>query len=245
VAVTVNGIAHAVMLATPADLDDFARGFALTEGLVDGLHQVHDIDEQHGTDGITLSLTVASACAQRLKQRRRALAGSTGCGLCGVEQLAQLRPAARGVQQPLLTAGALARAHRALRPQQPLGQCTGATHAAAWCAPDGRLLLVREDVGRHNALDKLIGALLHAGHDPAAGFVAISSRASLELVLKCTHAGIGALAAVSAPTALAARTAQTAGLLLAGFVRDDDLVLYAGRLAGIDAPPGADAHIAR
>jgi FdhD protein len=178
---------------------------------------------------VRVEMEVSSACFARLKDRRRSMTGRTGCGLCGTESLEQVEPPL----QPLLPCAtplsppAIAAALRALPSRQPLQQRTGATHAAAWCAPDGALRLVREDVGRHNALDKLVGAMVEAGTDPRDGFCCITSRASVEMVRKAVAAGITALIAVSAPTARAVATARQAGLALAGFARRDDLVLYA------------------
>lgn len=226
VALVFNGITHAVMLASPADLEDFALGFALTEGLIDQPDQCYGIEAQHAPGGITLDLHIAAACAWRLKERRRHLAGRTGCGLCGTDSLAHVQrslPPAPAVQVP---ASALALAHQALRQHQHVQQLTGATHAAAWCSLQGQVLRVREDVGRHNALDKLIGAMHHAGDKPAQGFALITSRASFEMVQKAAAAGIGVLAAVSAPTALAVRTAHSLGVALAGFVRGGSGVAY-------------------
>jgi FdhD protein len=230
VALVFNGISHAVMLATPADLEEFALGFALTEGLLARASELYGVELEHGADGIEVHLEVASACEFRLKERRRNLAGRTGCGLCGTESLAQVQrplpspaPHARRIH---VNAQAVAGALRSLRPAQVLQQFTGAVHAAAWCDADGKALLVREDVGRHNALDKLVGALVLAQADPAAGFFCITSRASFEMVQKTAMAGASMLVAVSAPTALAVRNAQAAGIALAGFARDDDFVAY-------------------
>lgn len=226
VALVFNGISHAVMLASPGDLEDFALGFALTEGLLDGPAELHGCEVHEVAGGLELRLEVAAACAWRLQQRRRTLAGRTGCGLCGTDSLAQVHrtlPRAPVVQVP---APALACAQRALRHAQPAQQLTGASHAAAWCDRTGRLQLAREDVGRHNALDKLVGAMVRMRVDPAEGFILVTSRASFEMVQKAAMAGAGVLAAVSAPTALAIETAQACGLALAGFVRGDDCVAY-------------------
>lgn len=228
VAIVVNGISHAVMLATPADLPDFALGFALTEGLVDGRADVHDIEVEPVADGIELRLEVSSACAWRLRERRRTLAGRTGCGICGAESLSTVRLPPRPVTARALRADAILRAHREMEGLQPLRRLTGATHAAAWCAPDGTVRLVREDVGRHNALDKVIGAAIRGGVDLQDGFLAISSRASFEMVQKSTRVGIAALSAVSAPTSMAVALAAECGQLLVGFVRQGGLVAYAG-----------------
>jgi len=229
VALVFNGISHAVMLATPLDLEDFALGFGLTEGLLARADELYGVDVRPDPAGIRVEMEVSSACFARLKDKRRSMAGRTGCGLCGTESLEQVEPPLRPLAActtPLSTS-AIAAALRALPSRQALQQRTGATHAAAWCAPDGTLRLVREDVGRHNALDKLVGAMVDDGVDPRDGFCCITSRASVEMVRKAVAAGITALIAVSAPTARAVATARQAGLALAGFARRDDLVLYA------------------
>lgn len=227
VALEFNGISHATMLASPTDLEDFALGFALSEGIVGAASDVRGIDLEARQDGIVVQLEIATACEVRLKERRRAMAGRTGCGLCGVETLPEvLRPVAPVPAGPPIALAALLDAMRALRSRQPLHELTGATHAAGWAQPDGQLVLVREDVGRHNALDKLVGALAKAGLPAGSGLVVVSSRASFEMVQKTASAGVPVLAAVSAPTALAVRLAQDAGLTLAGFVRDDKATLY-------------------
>jgi FdhD protein len=170
-----------------------------------------------------------AACEWRLKERRRSLAGRTGCGLCGTDSLAQVRRALPAVPVVALPPTALPRAQRELRALQAAQQLTGATHAAGWCSREGQVLLAREDIGRHNALDKLVGAMQRAGMSgskAAEGFICITSRASFEMVQKAAAAGVGALAAVSAPTALAVDCAQACGMALAGFVRGDDFVAY-------------------
>lgn len=227
VALEYNGIAHAVMLATPTDLEDFALGFSLSEGLIDSPADLLDCELQSADAGLTLQLQVASRCFMRLKERRRTLAGRTGCGLCGTEQLSEvLRPLPAVPPGPRLDAACITQGLRALRGAQRLCQVTGSAHAAAWCDAGGRVQLVREDVGRHNALDKLIGALARARLDTRAGYIAVTSRASVEMVQKAVIAGARLLAAVSAPTQLAVATAEAAGLALLGLVRDDDLVIY-------------------
>jgi len=229
IALQYNGISHAVMLATPLDLEDFAFGFSLSEGIVDSAADLHDITPEATSQGVVLHIEVAARCLARLKERRRTLAGRTGCGLCGVESLAQaLPPMAQRVTPFPLTREALPRALREMRQQQALQSATGATHAAAWCLLDGGMELVREDVGRHNALDKLIGALARSRRDPATGFFTVTSRASYEMVQKAVRAGVGALVAISAPTTLAIRSAEAAGLTLVGFARGDDWVAYSG-----------------
>ena len=227
VALEFNGISHAVMLATPADLEDFALGFSLTEEIVDGASDVRGIETAAGPQGITVQIEIASACFARLKQRRRSLAGRTGCGLCGTESLAQgLRPPAALARPLPFAAGAVLQAMQALRERQPLHAATGATHAAGWSTADGRLALVREDVGRHNALDKLVGALLRERRPAAQGFVAVTSRASYEMAAKTARADVSLLAAVSGVTGLAIDVAQAAGLALVGFARGDGLSIY-------------------
>ncbi|OZI62350.1 formate dehydrogenase accessory sulfurtransferase FdhD [Bordetella genomosp. 11] len=230
IALEYNGISHATMLATPADLEDFAVGFSLTEGIIDGARDVRDIETRTSADGIVLALTISSACGARLKERRRALSGRTGCGLCGVETLPEvLRDVAAVSSGPPVGIGAVLHAMRTLRERQSLHTLTGATHAAGWAGADGTIALVREDVGRHNALDKLIGALARQQDGaPAAGsgLIVVSSRASFEMVQKTAAAGVGILAAVSAPTALAQRLADRLGIALLGFMRDNDATLY-------------------
>ena len=230
VALIFNGISHAVMLATPLALEDFALGFGLTEGLLANPGELYGVDVLPDPAGVRVELEVASACFARLKERRRSMVGRTGCGLCGTESLDQVEPPLAPLvpcATPLAPA-AVAAALRELPTRQALQRVTGATHAAAWCGLDGGVRLVREDVGRHNALDKLVGAMVKAGVDPRDGFACITSRASVEMVRKAVAAGVTALVAVSAPTARAVATAREAGLALAGFARGDDLVLYAG-----------------
>jgi FdhD protein len=235
VALEYNGIAHAVMLATPLDLEDFALGFSLAEGLIDHPDELYGIEQEHSPQGITLHLEVASRAFARLKDRRRTLAGRTGCGLCGAESLAQIaRDLPALGDGPRWSARAIARAMAQLHPNQRLHQATGAVHAAAWCDAQGDARCLREDVGRHNALDKLIGALAARGVDAAQGFIAITSRASFEMVQKTVAAGVTLLAAASAPTALAISAARDARLTLAGFARGADLTVYADEARRLD-----------
>ncbi|TXT39736.1 MAG: FdhD protein [Comamonadaceae bacterium] len=227
VALEFNGVSHAVMMATPADLEDFTYGFALTEGIVDALSQIHDCEWTSTAQGCTVHLTIAASCFARLKEKRRNLTGRTGCGLCGTESLAHaVRPITPLKTLPCFEAVAVTRAMADLRQHQQLAALTGATHAAAWCTADGHIELLREDVGRHNALDKLIGALLRSSLEARSGFVLITSRASYEMVQKTATAGIGLLAAVSGVTGLAVDVAQAAGLTLLGFTRGNDLSIY-------------------
>lgn len=233
VSLELEGTPHVVMLATPADLEDFALGFCLTEGLIDEAGELERCEIRLREKGIVLALQRSLIGGERAGARgdvpRRNLTGRTGCGLCGTDDLERvIRLPGRALPSTPIRASALERAMKELGSRQPLGQATGATHAAAFCALDGSIRLVREDVGRHNALDKLIGALLRAGVDPGAGFVAVTSRASVEMVQKTALAGVSILAAVSAPTQLAIQCARDANLLLAGFVREDRATIYAG-----------------
>lgn len=227
VALEFNGISHAVMLATPLDLEDFALGFALSEGILRSKQELYGMEEHASELGITLQLTVSAEAFARLKERRRSLAGRTGCGLCGAESLAQVSrnlPVLPGGQ--VLRRAAIARAMSQFVELQTLQQATGAVHAAAWCSADGEVRWLREDVGRHNALDKLIGALARQEVDASQGFIAVTSRASFEMVQKTAAAGVPLLAAVSAPTSFAVATATRANMTLVGFARQQDLVLY-------------------
>ena len=233
IALEYNGISHATVLATPAYLADFARGFSLTEGIVRSPADIRGIDVIPRADGVVVQLEIAAACEMQLKARRRAMAGRTGCGLCGVETLDQVvRPVPPLGPRGTVSLAAIQKALGDLRAAQPLHQATGATHAAAWADASGALRCVREDVGRHNALDKLIGAML--GEPREGAFAVVSSRASFEMVQKCVAAGIDTLVAVSAPTALAVRLAEEAGLLLVGFARGATASVYAHR-ARLDA----------
>jgi FdhD protein len=227
VALEFNGISHATMLATPADLEDFAVGFSLSEGIIDGIGDVRGIDLLPQCDGIVVQVEISTACEVRLKSRRRAMAGRTGCGLCGVETLPEvLRPVAPVAGGAPVRVQAVLAAMRGMRERQALHDLTGATHAAGWAGADGAVALVREDVGRHNALDKLVGALARQGMRAGGGIVTVSSRASFEMVQKTAAAGVGVLAAVSAPTSLAIRLADDANVALLGFLRGDDATLY-------------------
>lgn len=224
-----NGISHAVMLASPTDIEDFATGFSLTEGIIGHPREILDLETEACREGLQVRLTIAAARFDRLKRHRRSLAGRTGCGLCGAESLSQVFRDVAPVTSPVaMAAEVLNAAFAGLEEVQPLQRLTGATHAAAWVEPDGRLAMIREDVGRHNALDKLIGAMALAGIDTAAGAAMVTSRASYEMVQKAAAAGIGILAAISAPTVLAIRMAEALNLTLVGFARRDQHVLYAG-----------------
>jgi FdhD protein len=227
VALEYNGISHAVMLATPLDLEDFALGFSLSEGILEAPHELYAVEEEISAEGITVHLRIASSAFARLKERRRSLTGRTGCGLCGTESLAHvIRDLPVPRQTPRLSHAAIGHAMSQFHALQTLQQATGAVHAAAWCSAQGEVKWLREDVGRHNALDKLIGALVKNEVDAGSGFIAVTSRASFEMVQKTAMAGVSLLAAVSAPTSFAVATAERANMTLVGFARNRDLVVY-------------------
>ena len=227
VALVYNGISHAVMLATPLDLEDFALGFSLSECIVRRSGEIHDLEIVERDNGIEVQMQLSAPRAQALKEHRRTLAGRTGCGLCGTESLDQLARRAATVQSSaVLSRGALPRALSGLQGMQHLFQLTGAVHGAAWCGVDGQIDLVREDVGRHNALDKLIGSLASQRKGFAGGFVLMTSRASYEIVQKAAAVGIAVVAAVSAPTGMAVRVATDSGVTLVGFVRGERYCVY-------------------
>ncbi|WP_223250332.1 formate dehydrogenase accessory sulfurtransferase FdhD [Marilutibacter maris] len=232
-----NGEAFAVMMATPADLEDFAFGFSLSEGLVAGIGDIRGVRVHARLEGHVLDIDAPSAVPSRYGDERL-LPGRSGCGLCGSRHLEDvLRPIAPVADGPRVGTDALERAQAALAGRQPLNAVTGAMHAAAWATQTGEVVLVREDVGRHNALDKLLGALVRDGVDLGDGFVLVTSRASYEMVTKAARLGIGLLAAISAPTALAVDLARASRLTLAGFVRPGRCVVYSHpqRLAGAGA----------
>ncbi|MFZ6673986.1 formate dehydrogenase accessory sulfurtransferase FdhD [Undibacterium sp. Xuan67W] len=253
VALVFNGVSHAVMMATPMDLEDFAIGFSLAEQIVDRPDQIYDIEciQSAPALGIEVQITIASDCFVRLKDKRRSLSGKTGCGLCGLESLTALDLAAPFIVRDVQVGKqALAKAFEELQSKQPVNALTGALHAAAWSDLHGEIQIVREDVGRHNALDKLIGALtadtrrqfreqsatslIATSLASRTGFAVMTSRASYELVQKAARAGIAILATISAPTTLAISIAERAGICLIGFVREKGFVVYSHpeRLAG-------------
>lgn len=234
VALQYNGAPHAVMMATPADLEDFARGFAVTEGIVATADEIGAIIVAPALpQGLTVTVQIPTHRVEALAERSRSLTGRTGCGLCGAQILAEaIRPTPRVPAGRSARRSAVVRALAALTDAQPLNARTGATHAAAFADAQGHLLAVREDVGRHNALDKLIGHLIATGVDTTLGFAVITSRASYEMVQKAAVAGIPMLVAISAPTAFAVRLAEEAGMTLVAFARPDRQVTYTcpGRL---------------
>ncbi len=250
IALIYNGVSHAVMLATPQDLEDFALGFSLSEGILQSKSELYDIEIVTQSQGIELRLEVASEAFAMLKERRRNLTGRTGCGLCGAESLEQalrlpvldhskLEKPMREKNTALqgntdetpssslrkISAVSIQAAFKAIQSKQALQQATGATHACAWVNAGGEIEFLREDVGRHNAMDKLIGALAKSARREN-GFVLTSSRASVEMVQKVALAGYGLLAAISAPTGLAIRIAEAYNVTLVGFLREQQFVIY-------------------
>ncbi len=230
VALIYNGVSHAVMLATAQDLEDFALGFSLSEGIVQTAGELYAVEVRVQANGIELHCEIASERFMQLKDRRRTLAGKTGCGLCGAESLSQAMRYPQLLQSDLMfSAMSIKRGLIAIQAQQLMQKETGATHASAFVLVDGTLGIVREDVGRHNAMDKLIGALHKMRSQQVQrldGFIITTSRASFEMVQKTATAGVAMLVAVSAPTGLAVRVAEQCGLTLVGFARQNRFVVY-------------------
>jgi FdhD protein len=234
VAMHFDGAPFAVMMTTPADLEDFARGFALTEGKVESMLDIVDIEVREVLEGIVVDVRTASGLAgadpvgdPASPQRPRELPGRSGCGICGSREFEDVvrhpPPVAAG---PTVGADAIERALESLSARQPINAFTGSVHAAAWALPDGTIVEVREDVGRHNALDKLIGTMLVSRIDPRDGFLVITSRASYEMVTKAAVAGMTMVVAISAPTALAVHLASDCGVTLLGFARPGRFNIY-------------------
>jgi len=229
IALTYHGIPHVVMLATPADLEDLAVGFTVTEALVGKASEITSLDVIRSADAIEVRIGVASERFSAILKRQRNLTGRTGCGLCGVETVEEAIRRPDALANSLrVTSSELHVALKDLESRQRLNARTGSVHAAAWARPGKGIEVVREDVGRHNALDKMIGALLRAGIDPSQGYAIVTSRASYEMAQKAATAGIAFLTAVSAPTGLAIRLAEASGLTLVGFARPNQHVVYAG-----------------
>jgi len=233
VALVFNGISHAVMMATPNDLEEFAVGFALTEGVVQNASEVFDVEAFKGPGSAEVQLSIAQKSFLDLKAKRRALAGRTGCGVCGIESIELLDLLPEKIQAPLepviLSSAVIERAASELPLFQSLMHVTGGVHAAAWCTPNGEIVKAFEDVGRHNALDKLIGYLAINEVEMRRGFVFLSSRASYELVRKVSRMNIPMIATISAPTSLAIDIAERAGVVLASFCRKNGFVEYVSR----------------
>ncbi len=227
VALVYNQRPHVVMMATPADLEEFAVGFTLSEEIVARASDIASVRVQTYSQGVEIQITIPASAAAALEQRGRQLVGQTGCGLCGVQTIADaLRPTRAVAAKWTLEAAALWRAEGALAARQELNKSTGAVHAAAWATASGELAVVREDVGRHNALDKVTGALARAGTDASTGFLVLTSRASYELVQKASVAGVPILATVSRPTGLAIRLAGAAGITLISLLRGSSANVY-------------------
>jgi FdhD protein len=225
IAVLLNSESYAVMMGTPADLDDFALGFALAEGLVAEASHVRNVLTLPAEEGFAVDLAVDARDLNQSRLVKRSLEGRVGCGLCGIEDIKDAIRLPKDLRVTgELSPDAVLRAYAALPLHQPMNEVNRTVHAAAWCSVDGAIRLSREDVGRHNALDKLIGALARQNVDLRDGFVLMSSRCSFELVQKCALAGIGALATISAPTALALRLARQAGVKLAALAKDGVMI---------------------
>ena len=247
VAFTYNRMTYAVMLASPTDLEDFAIGFSLTEGVIGDAGEVEELEVVGLDQGIELRMSLPPDREGAYIARRRHLAGATGCGLCGIESLeAALRPPPRVGRGGSFTDHQIAAAMASLPDAQPLNRATHAVHAAAfWTVTDG-LVACAEDVGRHNALDKLIGALARRRVNPATGLLLLSSRVSVELIQKCAVAGIPVLAAISSPTGLAVRMADAAGITLIGIARKDgfEVFTHPDRIRSTPELPETARHVA-
>lgn len=228
IALEFNGISHAVVLATPCDLEDFTLGFGICEGIFATAADLYGCEVNETGPGMTVIMDVSARSFETLKHRRRTLAGRTGCGVFGTESLSQVLRQVPAISSDIRFQGeAVMQAMLSMRDQQRLNRLTGSLHAAAWCNGNGDVRVLREDFGRHNALDKLICALAGTRLTGEEGFIAVTSRASIEMVQKAAMAGASLIAAVSAPTQLAVDTAHLAGMCLVGLVRQEDLVIYA------------------
>lgn len=230
IAFSYNGTTHAVMMASPIDIEDFAVGFSLSEGIVGRAEDVREILVQEFETGIDVQISLAEGANEALRMRRRHMAGPVGCGLCGIESIEEaIRPVNIVANAGLrLNSADIARSVRLLSAMQPIHAETGAVHAAGFYMPGRGIVEAREDVGRHNALDKLAGALARQGIDGASGAVVVTSRVSVEMVQKSAIIGTPILIAVSAPTALALRTAEEAGMTVVALVRGDDFDVFTG-----------------
>lgn len=247
VALSYGGTTHAVMMASPADLYDFALGFSLTEGVIRSPDEIEEIAIEEADAGIDIQISLREGASEKFQARRRRLAGPVGCGLCGIESIDEAMRSVPSVAGGLrLSAVQVAEAVRLLSEKQPFHRQTGAVHAAGFYVPRQGIVAAREDVGRHNALDKLAGALATEGTGGASGAVVVTSRVSVEMVQKTAAIGASVLIAVSAPTALAVRTADGAGITLCALVRGDefDLFTHSERIAPLledKGPTGREA----
>jgi FdhD protein len=227
VALEYNGISHVVMLASPADLENFALGFSLSEGIIQQASELYACEVEATAAGWLVHLEIAAERFMLLKERRRNLAGRTGCGLCGTESLEQVTRCKTVVShRHHFTEAAILNGMHAMQNLQPMQKQSGATHAAAWMTAQGQIECVREDVGRHNALDKLIGVMAEQKQDFTAGVLLITSRASYEMVQKAAIMNVGVIAAISAPTSFAVELAEQTEVTLMGFMRDQTYVVY-------------------
>lgn len=235
VSIEVCGIGYAVMMATPSDLRDYIVGFALSEGLIDRIADIRSLDIRAVDGGWVARLTLDPDQTEKALERARLRVSESSCGLCGMENIEQvLRPLPPVTARISTDRVAIARALADLPDHQPLGRATGAVHAAAFCLPDGTILRVREDVGRHNALDKLLGSLATDAIAPASGFILLSARCSYELVEKTVRAGCPMLVTISAPTSLAVERAVKAGLTLVTLARTDSALIVADDRGAIE-----------
>jgi FdhD protein len=235
VSIEVCGLGYAVMMATPSDLEDYAVGFALSEGLAGQAGEIEEIDAEEVEGGWALRIWLPPDRRDAVLERARVRVSESSCGLCGMENIEQvLRPLPKVAARITTNRTAIAGALSSLRDWQPLGRATGAVHAAAFCDPAGTILCVREDVGRHNALDKLIGALTRTGIDPATGFILLSARCSYELIEKTVRAGCPMLVTISAPTSLAVERAIASGLTLVTLARADSALIVNDEQAMIE-----------
>ena len=227
VALVYNGISHVVMMATPRDLEHFAVGFSLSEGIIQSRQEIYGMDVVQACNGVAVQIELSSRRVLGLKESRRALAGRTGCGVCGVEQLNDIgKPVEPLPFSQTFALSHLDRALKQLNEVQPIGRLTGCTHAAAWVRPDGELAGGHEDVGRHVALDKLLGRRSAEGEGWQRGAALVSSRASYEMVQKAAMCGVEILFAVSAATTLAVEVAERCNLTLVGFCRPGRATIY-------------------
>ena len=227
VALEYNGISHVVMLASPANLENFALGFSLSEGIIQQASELYACEVEATAAGWLVHLEIAAERFMLLKERRRNLAGRTGCGLCGTESLEQVTRCKTVVShRHHFTEAAILNGMHAMQNMQPMQKQSGATHAAAWMTAQGQIECVREDVGRHNALDKLIGVMAEQKQDFTAGVLLITSRASYEMVQKAAIMNVGVIAAISAPTSFAVELAEQTEVTLMGFMRDQSYVVY-------------------
>ena len=227
VALEYNGISHVVMLASPANLENFALGFSLSEGIIQQASELYACEVEATAAGWLVHLEIAAERFMLLKERRRNLAGRTGCGLCGTESLEQVTRCKSVVShRHHFTEAAILNGMHAMQNLQPMQKQSGATHAAAWMTAQGQIECVREDVGRHNALDKLIGVMADQKQDFTAGVLLITSRASYEMVQKAAIMNVGVIAAISAPTSFAVELAEQTEVTLMGFMRDQSYVVY-------------------